>query len=36
MYLRTCGRFKSANYKKTLGLQAANLQSATFAEGLEI
>ncbi len=32
MYLRACGSFKSANHKK-FGLQIANPQSVTFAEG---
>ncbi len=35
MYLQTCVSFKSANYKK-LGLQIANLQTFTFAEGSQI
>jgi hypothetical protein len=35
-YLRTCGRFKSANYKKSFGLQIANPQSVTFAERQQI
>jgi hypothetical protein len=36
MYFRTCGTFKSANYKKDWGPQITNPPSVTIAEGPQI